>query len=226
MTSSTAANPTDGQPLGARVYAALLRELLSIGIEPGARLSVDALARRYGTSPTPVREALGRLEAEGLVVRHHLRGYRASDCLTEPELESMFEFRDQLEPFAARRAAERRTLDQLDALRHVLEQMTTSAHVAGAEFDYGDFAELDARLHDTVAAMCGNHLVRESLSTMHVHLHYFRLRRDRTVAVEAVDEHAIIVDAIERQDPYVAEAAMRSHLERSRLRLLGGPAAQ
>src|ERR1700716_1256738 len=96
---------SDPQPLGSQIYERLLRELLSIDIEPGARLSVDALSRRYETSPTPVREALGRLEGEGLVIRHHLRGYRATERLTHAEIGAMFDFRDQLEPFAAARAA-------------------------------------------------------------------------------------------------------------------------
>jgi DNA-binding GntR family transcriptional regulator len=219
--SGTPAQIAGALPMGVRVYDVLRRELLSIEIEPGDRLSVDALARRYGTSQTPVREALGRLAAEGLVVRTHLRGYRATECLTLSELESMFEFRNQIEPFAARRAAELRSDAQLDDLETVLAQMKASAVEDGHVFDYGEFAELDSGLHDTIAVMSGNPLIRESLSALHVHLHYFRLRRDRVVALDAVDEHQIIVDAIARHDTHVAEASMRSHLERSRQRLLG-----
>jgi DNA-binding GntR family transcriptional regulator len=82
------------------------------------------------------------------------------------------------------------------------------------------FAMLDAKLHDVIARACGNPLIRRQLERLYAHLHLFRVRRDPIVMTGALDEHRMVVSAIERGDSLVAEAAMRSHLERSRARIL------
>src|SRR4051812_27675941 len=60
------------------VYEAIFNKLMSLEISPGARITVDGLVRELGVSHTPIREALGRLEGEGLVVKTHLVGYSAA----------------------------------------------------------------------------------------------------------------------------------------------------
>ena len=74
------------------VYNAILDRITGLEIEPGARITVDTLARELGVSQTPVREALSRLEAEGLVLKTHLIGHRALPQLTRAQVEQLFEF--------------------------------------------------------------------------------------------------------------------------------------
>src|SRR4051812_10810655 len=72
---------------------------------PGDRLNIDALARQLAVSPTPVREALARLESDGLVRKRPLIGYTVAPVLTRQEFEELYDMRLILETAAARRAA-------------------------------------------------------------------------------------------------------------------------
>src|SRR6266545_7066580 len=93
-------------------------------VEPGTRLNIDALARELGISQTPIRESLARLESDGLVLKEPLRGYRVSSRLTRAEFEDLFEFRLQVEPWAAARAAERAGADEVRRLRDEVRSMS------------------------------------------------------------------------------------------------------
>ena len=79
--------------LGQEAYERLLTELVSLEITPGERLSVDALARRYRISQTPIREALARLESDGLVIKTHLRGFTAAAGFSRREFAQLFDIR-------------------------------------------------------------------------------------------------------------------------------------
>jgi len=182
-------------------------------------LSVDALARELEVSQTPIRQALAKLEADGLVVRNHLRGFRAMPLLSSDEFNDLFDMRSLLEPFAAGRASLLRSEEQMEALEK-LELEMAGVPQTGTDQAHDQFAILDSQFHDMVLAASGNALIRECLSRAHSHMHIFRSRRDPVVVEGGVDEHRAIVEAIRRQDPYVAEAAMRSHIELARKRIL------
>ena len=87
------------------VYDAIYEHLMSLEIAPGARIPIDILARDLSVSQTPVREALSRLEREGLVGKLHLVGYSAAPQLTRKQFDDLYEFRLLLEPEGARHAA-------------------------------------------------------------------------------------------------------------------------
>src|SRR5262245_61237058 len=89
------------------VYGTLFDKLMSLSISPGARITVDALVRELEVSQTPIREALGRLEGEGLVFKTHLVGYSAAPQITRRRFDEIYELRLLVEPDAARRAAAR-----------------------------------------------------------------------------------------------------------------------
>src|SRR3954451_23880770 len=88
------------------VYEAVKALIMDRHLEPGAKINMDALARDLDVSPTPVREALARLEADGLVTKRALVGYTAVPLLDAAGLTELFELRKLLEPAAARWAAE------------------------------------------------------------------------------------------------------------------------
>ena len=77
--------------LGDEVYNAIYSQLMSHAIAPGGRISVDYLVRELGVSQTPIREALSRLEAQGLVVKTHLIGYSAASQMDKSRLEQLYE---------------------------------------------------------------------------------------------------------------------------------------
>jgi DNA-binding GntR family transcriptional regulator len=202
--------------LSEEVYNAIFARLMSLQIAPGDRLTIDALARDLGVSPTPVREALSRLESEGLIHKTHLVGHRAASQLTRKQFEDLYDLRLLLEPYIAAKAAAAVTPDQLATLRALAAEMAGE----GEALDYGRFAQLDKLFHDEVARAAGNEIVEEALSRLHTHVHLFRLMSNATVTGEALKEHAAIIDAFERHDAAAAAAVMRAHIEKSRTRFL------
>lgn len=200
--------------MGEAVYRELLSRMLSLRIEPGARLSIDSLARELGVSQTPIREALARLEADGAVVRTHLSGYRIAPRMTRVQFEDLVEVRLLLEPAAARHAAERMSPEQVEELRCLC---TVMAEPAGEDraMAYAVFAGLDAQFHDVVAAGGGNAVIRESLARLHTHVRLFRLVFEDRIRADALEEHEAVLAAISARDPDRAAYAMRRHIERS-----------
>ncbi|TIX41645.1 MAG: GntR family transcriptional regulator, partial [Mesorhizobium sp.] len=87
------------------VYEAIFAQLMSLKIAPGSRITVDSLVKEFNVSHTPIREALGRLEGEGLVLKTHLIGYRAAPQITKRRFDELYELRLLLEPHGAAKAA-------------------------------------------------------------------------------------------------------------------------
>lgn len=208
----------DGSPgrrprkrLADEVYDTLLSQLMSLRIEPGSRVTIDALARELGVSQTPIRDALNRMEADGLVVRVHHAGYRIPPQITRGRFEDMLEVRLLLEPAAARRAAQQATPEQVDGLRALLAEMAGLAEGDG-HLAYGAFGRRDAAFHDLIALSAGNSLVRESLARLHTHVHLFRLLFDTQVTYLAMAEHDEVLAAVAGRDPDAAAYAMRRHI--------------
>ena len=86
------------------VYDSIYHRLMSLEIAPGARIPIDVLSRDLGVSQTPIREALSRLEREGLVRKEHLVGYSAAPQWTRKQFEDLYAFRLLVEPEATRLA--------------------------------------------------------------------------------------------------------------------------
>ena len=200
-----------GRPLADEVHDTLLRQLMSSRFVPDSRVTIDALARELGVSQTPIRAALNRMEADGLVVRVPHAGYRIPPLITRERFDDMLEIRLLLEPAAARRAAERATSSQVSELRRLLEEMAGLEEGDGPSA-YGTFGLRDAAFHDLVARSAGNELVREALARLHTHVHLFRLVYDTQVTYLAMAEHDEILAAIAARDPDQAAYAMRQHI--------------
>lgn len=197
------------------VYDTLLTQLMSLRIVPDSRVTIDALARELGVSQTPIRDALNRMEADGLVVRVPHAGYRIPPQITRQRFEDMVEIRLLLEPAAARRAAEHASGEQVKHLRQMLEDMAGLAQ-GDEPLAYGAFGLRDAAFHDLLAQSAGNQFVREALARLHTHVHLFRLsydhQQDSGVTLLAMGEHDEILTAVAGRDPDAAAYAMRQHI--------------
>ncbi|WP_328325645.1 GntR family transcriptional regulator [Kribbella sp. NBC_00382] len=201
------------------VYESLKRLLMDNALEPGARLSIDGLARELEVSQTPVREALFRCEAEGLVVRRPNAGYLVAPLLGRDALLNLYDLRLLLEPAAAARAAANATTQDRQAIDDAVQAMAPAVH-GDTYRAYRDFADEDAKLHTTIAIASGNPLIAETLDRLHAHIHSYRLYFRHGIAEVTTTEHQAIADAIHTQNQPAAEQAMRTHLENSRTRLL------
>ncbi len=209
------------QGLADEVYEAIKALLMDHRIEPGGRVSIDGLARELGVSPTPVREALARLESAELVVKEPLRGYRATPLLTAEQLDDLYRFRLLIEPWAAGRAAEGLTAAGQARLR--AETDSCEVPTEGDYDSYKDLTAHDTRFHLLIAELAGSEQVRLAFERTHCHLHIFRLYFDRSIGTKTLEEHRAVTDAVLGGDPAAAERAMRAHLEaahRKRLRPL------
>ena len=201
------------------IYGAIFNKLMSLDISPGSRITVDGLVRELEVSHTPIREALGRLEGEGLVVKTHLVGYSASPQITRQRFDEIHELRLLLEPDGARRAAQRVSEEQMHKLKDTAEQMRQLD--SGRErSSYSRFARLDGDFHDKIMEIAGNELIRDTLRHLHTHFHIFRLMFHARVTGEALNEHESILAALSARDELGAEREMRDHIERSHHRLL------
>ncbi|MEV6299916.1 GntR family transcriptional regulator [Actinoplanes sp. NPDC051861] len=203
--------------LGDDVYETLRSAVLEHILAPGDRVNIDALARELDVSPTPVREALARLESEGLLRKRPRAGYTVSPLLTVAEFNDMFDMRLLLECTAARWAAERATDTQCDSL---VEEAARTVDSGDEHSWHAAFTALDARLHDMVAQLSASPLLRESINRLHAHLHLHRRYFPYVQTAITNDEHRDLAAAIRAHDPDRAEAAMRRHLIRARERHL------
>ncbi|MFC8599420.1 GntR family transcriptional regulator [Isoptericola sp. NPDC057191] len=211
--------PLSRRMVSGDVYAFLTAAILRNEIPPASRININSVANALGVSATPVREALARLESDGLVEQVHLKGYRTTGLLRRREIEELWQFRMLFEPYGAARAATVGTDAELATLRD--EQREFPAAPEGSGFDaYREFSAHDSRLHDTILRISGNEVITKTFERMHCHLHAFRLAYDSSAGSATVDEHATIVDRIVDRDPAGASEAMLDHLARSRDRLL------
>lgn len=214
MDAQPTSSPTRALParaiLSDAVYEATKAMIMDHAIPPGTRIAIDGLARDLGVSPTPVREALARLESEELVVKEPLRGYRATHLLTAEELEDLYDFRRLIEPWAASRAAER--LDEAGAARLRAEMESVDEATAA---DYRLLTAHDTRFHTLIAELSGSRQLLQALVRTHCHLHIFRLHHVRGVGQAPIEEHQRIAEAILRRDRQGAQQAMQAHLTAS-----------
>ncbi|MBB3979675.1 DNA-binding GntR family transcriptional regulator [Rhizobium azooxidifex] len=202
------------------VYDNIYHRLMSLEIAPGARIPIDVLAREIGVSQTPIREALSRLEREGLVRKEHLVGYSAAPQWTRKQFEDLYAFRLLIEPEAARLATVNMTPEALQQLENSAADMGNGEAPVDRNTRYSRFARADAHFHDAILKIAGNDVIRNTLSNQHVHLHIFRLMFHTRVTQEALEEHENLLAAFRSGDPQAAFDAMRTHIERSRDRLL------
>jgi DNA-binding GntR family transcriptional regulator len=223
MSSPIAQPPTAGgmssRMVAVDVYGYLAAAILRNEIPPASRVNINAVAVSLGVSATPVREALARLESDGLVTQLHLKGYRTTELLNQREIRELWQFRMLIEPYSAGNAATLATPAQLEALQHEIDSFASAP--VGSDFDsYQDFSAHDARLHALILAASGNDVITRAFERTHCHLHAFRLAYTGSAGRATVDEHAAIVDHIVSRDTAGAGEAMMTHLAHSRDRLL------
>ena len=198
------------------VYEQLRAQILENRIPPGSRVNIEAVARQLGVSPTPVREALHRLQGDNLVVATSGRGYSTTALLDLAELRDLFEFRLLIEPWAARSAAVDRLENPARRLEKELAQFEEATESA-ADIR-GDLVSHDTRFHDLIMSATRNDVVRNAYSQTHCHLHIFRLYPADIGGAITLEEHRQVWQAIRDCDPVGAEKAMRQHLSLAYMR--------
>lgn len=198
-------------PRAADVAYETLRQMILTGeARAGSRLGEAEMAELLRLSRTPVREALQRLDSDGLVELLPHRGARVVSW-TPADLEEIFELRGQLEPYGAARAARQGlSADVLDEMDGLCVQMEKCA----ADHDFPGLAGLNSRLHGGVIAGSGNGRLADLIKTViHVPIVTGTFARYDAVSLRrSMGHHRELVAALRARDPAWAEAVMTSHI--------------
>jgi DNA-binding GntR family transcriptional regulator len=191
------------------VYEEVRQAIIELRLQPGEPLREATMAEQLGVSKTPVREALARLEQEGLVETTSFKGAVVSGYSPQ-DLQEIYELRELLEGAAVRAAAataSRETVAHLESLVIESRELRTRDDLEGLAVLLGAF---DLVIYDQVV----NERIRALIENLKAHLARIgRLTEEIPGRVKAsVEEHAAIVDAIAAHDADGAERAMRAHI--------------
>ncbi|GAB3561778.1 GntR family transcriptional regulator [Arthrobacter alkaliphilus] len=197
-----------------KAYAALREDIIEWRLAPGTVLAEVEQSERLGVSRTPVREALGRLTAEGLTTATGGRGVVVTDISLD-DIDELFELRETLEGKAAALAAARG--DRLVFERLHAELLRAPEMLNDSDPARHDYYALVGRLDDAIDEAISNSYLAQAMRSLRVHL--VRVRRlaadDAERLQAAAAEHAAIAEAIASGNPRLAEAATTVHLHRS-----------
>lgn len=220
-------SPALKRTLADGVVSSIRDAILSGRLSPGERLSEQDLAKSLKVSRGPIREALDRLERQGLVISHpNGRSYVAR--LSRQDLEEVYSLRIALETLAVQLASRCATSRALEDLQAVVDAM--------AAFKNGDLteqqaAEMDLRFHDALCRASNNKRLYDIWSNLRPQLHILLLSRnvaDPDFRNLAVKTHQAILDAIRARDEERATALMQAHFHGSYERIVksyGSPAS-
>ncbi|GAA3875886.1 GntR family transcriptional regulator [Streptomyces sedi] len=192
------------------VCTAIRDDIVAGHLVPGSRLAEERLARRYGVSRVPVREALRTLESEGFVVSRRHAGARVAR-LGDREAADLLEVRALVEPLGAARAAQRRTEAHLKVLRGLVRLGRQRA----GQGQEGDLRSLGDWFHETLAQATGSPGLTELLVQLRRKVTWLYAGEPTAGAVALWQERGALVDAIARGDAERARALSAAQLARS-----------
>ena len=211
---SSILTPTLKHTLGDEVVASLRDAILTGRLPPGERLSEEALAKSLNVSRGPIREALDRLEREGLVITQPNRRTFVAR-LSRADLEEVYSLRTALELLAVREAVRHAGPGDLAEVQAIVDMM--AAHVESGVTEQ-EAAELDARFHDALYSAGKHKRLHSFWSNLRPQVHILLLSRNVANAdfrEYAVKSHQAILDAIRDKDERRAVALMQVHLQAS-----------
>ncbi len=194
--------------LSEKAYHLIKERVITLKLEPLSVIDEYALGRDLELGRTPIREALHRLAAEGLVIIAPRRGMFVAD-ISITDLAKIFEVRLVLEGFCARLAAERITPEQIKAMEETLDGLDLRSQ-AGPSGLMG----VDERFHQLLYEAANNEFLSDSLNRLHAlsmrlwHLVLSELGDVRP----AIEQHRGIMDAVKRGEGELAETLLQQHV--------------
>ena len=204
-------------PLRDVVFQTLRQAILSGKLQPGERLMEIHLANQLGVSRTPVREAIRKLELEGLVMTIPRRGAVVAD-ITKSDLEDVLEVRSALEELAVTKACLTITAEQLEQLREAAELFVTCTR----KNDLIASAQADAAFHEIISKATGNRRLIQILNNLREQIYRYRLEnlKDKSSYPDLIRQHQMICDALEERSVEKACTAVRLHIEKQRISII------
>ena len=204
-------------PLRDVVFKTLRQAILKGELEPGERLMEIQLAERLGVSRTPIREAIRKLELEGLVLMIPRRGAEVAK-ISEKNLRDVLEVRRSLEELAIDLACQRIQEEELETLREAQKEFA-AAIAAG---DAMEIAQTDEKFHEIIYSSTGNQKLMQILSNLREQMYRYRLEyiKDANKRQILLVEHEQILKALSLRHVQEAKLAVREHIDNQEITVL------
>lgn len=203
--------------VGEQTYQAIRAKILSKELSPGQPLNPDQMAGQLGVSRTPVKDALQRLEIEGLVNIVPRSGTFVSNPTPQDIIES-FDLRRVLEVYAIENAVCRATENDVIKMRSYVNKLAEIAASSDLIAAYPEYLVTDHEFHRFIVSLAGsNRLCRaHEREDLHAQMARVRYRSFESELQVAQEEHERIMDAFETRDVENAKLMMDRHLERAK----------
>lgn len=197
-------------PLRDFVFITLRQSILTGELKPGERLMEIHLAHKLGVSRTPIREAIRKLELEGLVTMVPRRGAEVAQ-ITEKSMGDVLEVRRALDALCAELACDRITEDELRALKQSCDNFEQSVK----DGDVQRIAQADVALHDIIVRATGNQRLIQLVNNLSEQMFRYRFEYIKGGAQHQtlIEEHRIIYQSIVGKDRETAAAAAKTHID-------------
>ncbi|NSI90095.1 GntR family transcriptional regulator [[Clostridium] scindens] len=203
-------NMNEYLPLRDVVFNTLRQAILRGELKPGERLMEIQLANKLGVSRTPIREAIRKLELEGLVLMIPRKGAEVAE-ITEKSLRDVLEVRRALEELAVQLACEKITKEEIRELERVAKEFQQVVKSS----DITEIAEVDVCFHDIIYTATDNQKLIQLLNNLREQMYRYRveyLKRDG-VFPQLIAEHEAIIRHIENNEKEKATEVMCRHID-------------
>ncbi len=197
-------------PLRDVVFNTLRKAILTGELKPGERLLEIHLANRLGVSRTPIREAIRKLELEGLVIMIPRRGAEVAQ-ITEKSLREVLEVRRALDALCAELACDRITAEEEERLKQACDEFERATETKDAT----TIAAADVALHDIIVQATGNRRLIQLINNLSEQMYRYRFEyiKDENRHDNLIDEHRMIYESIIGRDKEKAAAAAKLHID-------------
>jgi len=201
-------------PLRDVVFNTLRQAILTGELKPGERLMEIHLADQLGVSRTPIREAIRKLELEGLVTMIPRRGAEVAQ-ITEKSMNDVLEVRRAVDALCVELACERITPEELERLREACSLFEEEASKSEKEKDVKVLAQRDVALHDIIVKATGNQRLIQLVNNLSEQMYRYRFEylKDFSQHEKLVEEHGIIYESIVKKDRETACEAAKLHID-------------
>lgn len=195
--------------LGMRVYKTLMNGIITGNVEPGTQLQPVSLAHQLNVSTTPVREAMQRLESDGLIVKLPYQGWFVRE-FTEQQIHELYEFRAALERLSVRLACKRITGDEIRLMR----SQQTIGEAALNSNDMDAYRRYNRDFHGAILNAASNSYLKSAMGQVALQSELLTTQTIRIVGrpLRAIEEHKQIIDLIEQRRTEQAEKLMEFHI--------------
>ncbi|MBP3470033.1 MAG: GntR family transcriptional regulator [Lachnospiraceae bacterium] len=209
MESNFTVNMNEYLPLRDVVFNTLRQAILRGELKPGERLMEIKLANKLGVSRTPIREAIRKLELEGLVLMIPRKGAEVAD-ISEKSLRDVLEVRKALEELAVQLACDKITKEEIEDLKKAAEDFKKILKSR----DITEIAEADVRFHDIIFMATDNQKLVQLLNNLREQMYRFRVEylKKEEVHPQLIAEHEKIIEHIMERDKVKASAIVSEHI--------------